>query len=405
MTKDKLLIISDKAPPMNDGPCTLLYNLLSKPNDLDYGILTRYPGYYWNVSMDDDLRLPCAYYYSYVIGPNIIRNTYLKSLFNLAELILIPTTILKGLLLLKRHRYTKIVVVVNTNSVHFFISAYIISKFANVDLYLYITDACDGYMRNSVHLLFNKLFEKRIFKYAKKIFGMSEYLKRHYEGKHSVSLVVLNQSVDISKYSDCDKTDLNTGKNKDVYRDKKKYTIVFTGVVSNAQFDCITDLVDVVNDCKGILKFELYTPTSIADLDKNGIRESNYVHLSYADKRDIPQIQKRADILFLPLAFKSHHKTVIRTAAPTKIGEYLAAGRPIVVYAPGYSFLASYARKNKFAMVIDAKNKAELLKGIKRIVSDPDYRRELVYYAGLILKKHDSRAISNTFLAGIGCLK
>jgi hypothetical protein len=63
--------------------------------------------------------------------------------------------------------------------------------------------------------------------------------------------------------------------------------------------------------------------------------------------------QRAAGVLFLPLAFNAKRE-VVSTASPSKMPEYLAAERPILVHAPPFSYVVRYAREHQFAEVVDA---------------------------------------------------
>ena len=77
-------------------------------------------------------------------------------------------------------------------------------------------------------------------------------------------------------------------------------------------------------------------------------------------------------MLFLPLAFNSPYPQILRTAAPGKMGEYLASGRPILVHAPSDSFVAWYFREHQCGLVVDENDPAQLLMGIRRILTDSE---------------------------------
>jgi hypothetical protein len=49
---------------------------------------------------------------------------------------------------------------------------------------------------------------------------------------------------------------------------------------------------------------------------------------------ELPRILSSADILFLPYSFSQIARKAIETAFPSKIADYLAAGRPILVFGP-----------------------------------------------------------------------
>jgi glycosyltransferase involved in cell wall biosynthesis len=91
----------------------------------------------------------------------------------------------------------------------------------------------------------------------------------------------------------------------------------------------------------------------------------------------MPALQQRADVLFLPLALQSDYPELVRTAAPGKMAEYLAAGRPILVHAPPDSFLASYFRDHQCGIVVDRDDPAALAAALESILSDSALRARL----------------------------
>jgi glycosyltransferase involved in cell wall biosynthesis len=93
---------------------------------------------------------------------------------------------------------------------------------------------------------------------------------------------------------------------------------------------------------------------------------------------EILERQRKADILFLPLAFESPIPQVIRTSAPGKLGEYLASGRPLLAHVPANSFVAYYFKKHQCGFIVDQNNPDELAAEIKKIIVNPDGQNEIV---------------------------
>ena len=91
----------------------------------------------------------------------------------------------------------------------------------------------------------------------------------------------------------------------------------------------------------------------------------------------MPEVQQKADLLFLPLAFEAPFPGLIRTSAPGKTGEYLAAGRPVLVHAPPDSFLAWYFREHDCGLVIDENNPARVAEAIERLLTDSSLQQRL----------------------------
>ena len=121
----------------------------------------------------------------------------------------------------------------------------------------------------------------------------------------------------------------------------------------------------------------LYTAQSKSLLKANGLDEELVNHHQHVDNAKILGILSQADILFLPLAFNSPIPEVIKTSAPGKIGEYLQAGKPIVVHAPSDSFVSWYFKKNHCGVVVDKNDPHCLMEELDKLVADPSRQSEI----------------------------
>ena len=112
------------------------------------------------------------------------------------------------------------------------------------------------------------------------------------------------------------------------------------------------------------------------------------------------QVQRAADILFLPLAFDAP-ELVQTTSSPSKLPEYLAAGRPILVHAPRTAYLCAYARERLFAEVVDVADVDELARAVERLATDTELQRQLVAAAGQTLEEHRAGHVAERLRASL----
>lgn len=108
----------------------------------------------------------------------------------------------------------------------------------------------------------------------------------------------------------------------------------------------------------------------------NGITGPVVIHRNLPNDR-MPGIQRRADLLFLPLAFASEYPDIIRTSAPGKIGEYLASGTPVLVHAPKDSFVSWFFSRYQCGMVVNDDDPAPLSEALKILLSDCGLRETI----------------------------
>lgn len=148
--------------------------------------------------------------------------------------------------------------------------------------------------------------------------------------------------------------------------------ITYTGDIYEAHYDAFRNLIAAIKLIgRDDIKLHLYTTRSAEFLDNVGIRGPIVLH-AHHHPSEIPGIQQGADILFLPLAFDSPYPEVIRTSSPAKVGECMAARRPVLVHAPAGSFISWYFRHHECGVVVDRNDPVELAQAINRLLSDDE---------------------------------
>jgi glycosyltransferase involved in cell wall biosynthesis len=156
-----------------------------------------------------------------------------------------------------------------------------------------------------------------------------------------------------------------------------KIKIVYTGAVYHAHYDAFHNLLAAIQQIgRPEIKLHIFTAQRSAELEREDICGPVEYHHHVALSQVI-EVQRQADILFLPLAFNSPIPEVIKTSAPGKMGEYLASGRPILVHAPPNSYLSWYFKKHGCGLVVDKNGPLELAQGIRQILEDEALREQL----------------------------
>jgi glycosyltransferase involved in cell wall biosynthesis len=151
--------------------------------------------------------------------------------------------------------------------------------------------------------------------------------------------------------------------------------IVFTGSIYGAQAASLRRLRAALANVSDA-SLHLYTTAGPEELAQAGLGASVVLH----GRRDLGEIGKvlaAADVLFLPLAADGpYHPELIRTSAPGKFADYLAAGRPILADVPADSFVASYLTRYDCG-VVAAPEEAGLAAALERALRDDDLRERV----------------------------
>lgn len=248
-------------------------------------------------------------------------------------------------------------------------AAYLASRLARIPLLVYLFDDYLYQWRYSpYHRLTARLSEPLAIKGAAVVVTPNEFLRDEYRERYDVEPLVIHNPNE----------GLET-KDQVVHwpAGKDEITIVYTGTVYHAHYDAFRNLVSAIEQLgNSTVKLHVYTAQSRDMLEGEGIYGPVVVH-SHVDALTILEVQRQADILFLPLAFESSIPEVIRTSSPGKIGEYLASGRPILVHAPADSFVSWYFREHECGLVVDQNDRVSLAGAIRRILKDEGLRRTM----------------------------
>lgn len=153
--------------------------------------------------------------------------------------------------------------------------------------------------------------------------------------------------------------------------------IVYTGSVYQAQADSLVCLMQALGlwSRPEPAALHVYCAEPHASLARFGIPAHGCTVHRHVSSEQVPALLRKADVLFLPLAFASGIPEVIRTSAPAKLGEYLASGVPLLVHAPRDSFVTWYVRKHHCGIVSDTPDPATLLSRLEQLLDDPELRR------------------------------
>jgi glycosyltransferase involved in cell wall biosynthesis len=159
--------------------------------------------------------------------------------------------------------------------------------------------------------------------------------------------------------------------------------ILFAGAINDSVQSSLKLLAEIIIAGKlqahGIPSAELhlYTQLSPERIHDWGWDHHNISVHPWVSQQELQGVLRRADILFLPYSFSEASRYAVESAFPSKTADYLAAGRPILVFGPQYSSLVRYAKEQGFAEVVDNFDEDVLARSIQRLLSDSVHRDEL----------------------------
>lgn len=267
------------------------------------------------------------------------------------------------------------------------VSAFLLSASSGRPYSLIMFDLWRDNFLRPVDKMLAIIFEGIIMRRAKTVvsigYGIAEILKKRY----GIDTEVIYHSVDIPSEKPVPR---KTG---------RPVKILYSGSVYWPQVEPLSSLVKVVDSMHDV-RLDIYSFQRPDEFKKLGLIGKSVNFYSPVSNKEMLEIQRNYDILFLPLFSSGKGKYEILAAHPGKLPEYLVSGVPILACAPKNSFLANYAIGNKFALVVNRNDLESLKEAVGKLISDNNLREMLVDNAWTTANKmHDVR-INSRILRG-----
>jgi len=222
--------------------------------------------------------------------------------------------------------------------------------------------------------------EGLLFKRAEHIFVAGEGMLEYYKKRYSRPFTLVANSVNLKDFPPASPP-VVVG---------YPFTILYSGTIYWAQANALKTLVEAIREDRDY-RLCLYSPHSEEIIKKRGLLGPN-VELGLLPREKLLNVQRSADVLFLPMSFNRRYRLVVETAPTSKLYEYMASFRPILILAPPYSFVARYAQKHRLAMVVTEKDPKAVKEALESLRKDAALRQELVENSWRIVQQnHDIR--------------
>ena len=362
----KIALISHVLPPSWSGQAMVIYRMLRGLNPESYCLISRRTR-----GIDDD---PTQYLSAlpgrrYQTPPEFkVRRGFRFGMQHMNMLLAIFQRARYFAGVLRRERCGAVVAC--TGDVEDLPAACLAARQVGVPFYAYIFD---HYSKREwvdpVARSWARRLEPWMLKRAAAVIVPNETLRDDLFDDYGVEATVIHNSCDIAAY-EASPPERPAGNGGGV-------SIVYTGDVYEAHFDAFRNLLEALERIeRPRVELHLYTARTAEFLETYAIR-GRVVYHPHHQPSEMPGIQQQADLLFLPLAFDSPYPDIVKTSAPGKMAEYLAARRPVVVHAPPDSFISWYFRQHECGLVVDRNDPAELARALDLILKDEALRERL----------------------------
>ena len=365
----KFALVSHIVPPSGTGQSVIIYRMLRELDPQSYCLISTDDHSDKTPSENPSQLLACNYHY--LPPPFSFTRGYRFGLQQLRESVNLSLAIIEH-----SRRIAEIVrrerceaVVACTGDVTILPAAYLASRLTRVPFYAYVFDHY-SYREwdNPVARFWARRLERLLMKGAAGIIAPNEILRDDLQRRFGVEATVIHNSFDMSPYET----------QEPIHKESAEIRVVYTGAVYEAHFGAFRNLMTAIRKLgRPGINLHLYTNQPDETLERENVRGPIVKH-PQESMTEMPRVQMEADILFLPLAFDSPYPDLVRTSATTKLGEYLASQRPVLVHAPRDSFVSWYFRHYECGVVVDEDDPARLAEGIELILSDAELCRRMV---------------------------
>jgi len=260
------------------------------------------------------------------------------------------------------------------------LGTYLIHKISGLSYSLFLFDLYRGNRLTCFTRAVARILEPRLIRNAEMVIvtneGTGEYLRRRYGD--SFRLEIVHNSAFPEDF----------GSLRMPPSGEPPHKILFTGNVNWAQEGAVLNMIRAMDLLRDLpVEFVLYCPQSTASI-RNAVIGRPNVRLTSASQSEMPRVQCEADLLFLPLAWGTDAPDIIATASPGKFTDYLASGRPMLVHAPDYSYVARYSMKHGVGIVVDQNDVGALAGTVREFLRDPSRGSRYVENALNVFKAH-----------------
>lgn len=167
----------------------------------------------------------------------------------------------------------------------------------------------------------------------------------------------------------------------------KSWNILYMGAIYEAHFDAFRALCAALRALRKAgfkITLDIYTTQTKEILFEQEIlvEGDSLIHCHpVVSQEQVPDIQAKADFLYLPLSFGDDYPEIIATSCPGKMAEYMLSGKPILAHVPEDSFVAWYLGTHDAATLIDTLNTQKIVETLKEVLDKPAALKERSQHA------------------------
>jgi glycosyltransferase involved in cell wall biosynthesis len=159
-----------------------------------------------------------------------------------------------------------------------------------------------------------------------------------------------------------------------------KFRLVYVGSVENFYGRMLCSLIERIELTKDL---EIIVVGPNADWPQQILEraKANGIYLGLKSPDQAAGVMASAEALLVVMSFESEHELFMRTSFTTKFLDYVAFGKPVILWGPEYCTPVRVARNNGGAVVVNGDDPEAVVSACRRIAEDAAWGKQLSHEA------------------------
>jgi glycosyltransferase involved in cell wall biosynthesis len=159
-------------------------------------------------------------------------------------------------------------------------------------------------------------------------------------------------------------------------RSNERFRLVYIGSVENFYGRMLCSLIEKIGLTK---ELEIIVVGPNADWPAELLErcKANGVYLGFKPPEEAAGVMASADALLVVMSFEKDHELFMRTSFTTKFLDYVAFGKPVILWGPAYCTPIRVAREHGGAATVNENDPDAVISACRQIADDAAWREQL----------------------------
>lgn len=240
--------------------------------------------------------------------------------------------------------------------------------------------------------LWLKIYDKKfrqLLNTASGLLSICQYMSDEYLNKYGCKFYPFHNPVNLNEWNSIS---VNPKYPNDVT------SLVYMGKINSDTVSCLKSLSNIVDELntEGYhYALDIYSPDYGSQAYLFEKIPSTHVYPPVAHNK-VSEVLKSYSTLFLPLGFSKQSRAYVRLSMPTKLSEYLASHRPILLYCPEEIALARYLKDKECAVLCTDESCSSLKSALIKLHNRDNYIK-LIENSSELAQEHDISIVRERF--------